>query len=93
MKLKNKVASITGGSRGIGFATAERFLKEGAVVVVAASSAQNAQKAADRLKELYPQGEVSGISPDLGNLPSVKEAFDRLDKYVFNSWQINNSEG
>ena len=30
MKLKEKVAIVTGGSRGIGFATADAFLREGA---------------------------------------------------------------
>ena len=34
MKLKEKVAIVTGGSRGIGFATVKKFLEEGATVVL-----------------------------------------------------------
>ena len=51
MRLKNKVAIITGGSRGIGFATADKFLKEGATVILTASSQGSADKAVALLKE------------------------------------------
>ena len=75
MKLKGKVAVITGGSRGIGFATADRFLKEGAVVVLTASTPENAARAAGKLREIHPEGIVEGVSPDLSSFESVLEVF------------------
>ncbi len=78
MRLENKVAVITGGSRGIGFATAEKFIQEGAAVVIAASSPASAEKAVLKLKEKYPAATVGGISPDLSSLESVKAAFEQV---------------
>ena len=75
MRLKDTVALITGGSRGIGFATADRFLQEGAVVILTASSQGSADRAVARLKEKHPGGTVAGISPDLSSLESVRTAF------------------
>ncbi len=78
MRLQNKVTVITGGSRGIGFATAEAFLKEGAKVIVTASSQANADKAAAKLLEKHPGSVVGGISPDLSSLESVRSAFEAI---------------
>ena len=75
MRLQNKVAIITGGSRGIGYATAEKFLQEGAVVVITASSKATADKAVEKLIAAYPQSQISGLSPDLTNMESVRTAF------------------
>lgn len=92
MRLKDKVTIITGGSRGIGFATAEKFLEEGAIVIVAASSQENADKAAASLKEKYPAAKVDGISPDLSSLESVREAFGEcVKKYGHIDVLINNA--
>lgn len=75
MRLKDKVALITGGSRGIGYATADKFLAEGARVIVTASSQASADRAVAQLKEKYPNATVAGISPDLSSLKAVQEAF------------------
>ena len=92
MRLKDKVAIITGGSRGIGFATADKFLKEGATVVVAASSQESADTAVDKLKEKYPNAIVAGISPNLASMESVRKAFkEAIEKYGCVDILVNNA--
>ena len=92
MRLKNKIAVVTGGSRGIGFATVERFLQEGATVILTASSAASAQKAAERLKEKYPEAKVAGISPDLTDLESVRTTFNNIvERYGAIHILVNNA--
>ena len=92
MRLKDKVAIITGGSRGIGFATADKFLEEGAVVIITASRPDSAKKGADRLKERHPDGIVEAISPDLGSLTAVRAAFeDVVSRYERIDILVNNA--
>lgn len=76
MLLEGKVAIVTGGSRGIGFAVVKEFLKEGATVVLCGSKKESADKAVDELKAENPAWNVSGIYPDLTSYESVKTAFD-----------------
>ena len=80
MKLRNKLAIITGGSRGIGFATAEKFLQEGARVIITASSQSTVGKAVEKLKALYPEAVVDGISPNLAVFDEVRDAFRAVEE-------------
>lgn len=92
MELKDKVAIVTGGSRGIGFATVEAFLKEGAAVVLCASRQETADKAVEILKEKYPDARVEGIWPNLSSLEDVKAAFDKVaEKYGSIDILVNNA--
>jgi len=92
MRLQNKVAIITGGSRGIGYATADKFLSEGATVILTASSPESAEKAVAKLKEKHPNATVAGISPDLSSLESVRTAFrEATAKYGCVDILVNNA--
>lgn len=92
MRLQNKVAIVTGGSRGIGYATVEAFLREGATVILTASRKENAEKAVMQLKEAHPDAVVDGISPNLTDFDevsaafrAVKERYGRIDILVNNA--------
>ncbi|WP_122642209.1 SDR family NAD(P)-dependent oxidoreductase [Luxibacter massiliensis] len=92
LRLKDKVAIITGGSRGIGFATADRFLEEGAKVIIAASSQETTAKAVSKLKEMHPGSVIDGIYPNLSSLESVRQAFqEATSKYGCVDILVNNA--
>ncbi len=92
MRLQNKVAIITGGSRGIGFATANKFLAEGAKVIIAASTQETADKAVEKLKAEHPNSVVAGIAPELSSLESVRAAFRKtVEQYGCVDILVNNA--
>ena len=76
--LKGKVAVITGGTRGIGFATVKKFLENGAAVVLFGSRQETVDKALAALKEENPDWPVSGAWPDLGSEEAVAAELEKI---------------
>jgi len=74
-KLKDKVAVITGGTTGIGFATAKRFIDEGAKVVLTGT---NPETLAIARSELGDRAEV--IASDASKEADIKALFDTVVK-------------
>lgn len=90
--LKGKVAIITGGTRGIGFATVKKFLENGAKVILFGSREETVNKALASLKEENPAWEVSGAWPKLSDseavaqeIEKIREKFGRIDILVNNA--------
>ena len=92
MDLQNKVALITGGSRGIGNATVKAFLRAGATVILTASSLENAQKSVAALRKEFPDGVVDGIAPDLTCMECVRKNYEEIaEKYGHLDILVNNA--
>lgn len=68
MRLQNKVAIITGGANGIGYATAKRFLEEGAKVAICDLAGPGLAKAAEELAAL---GETLALPCDVTDEQAV----------------------
>ena len=75
--LSGRVAVVTGGAGGIGSATAERYLSEGACVVLADIDAQALAATLNRLSEKHGRDVVRAVEMDVSDENSVEAAFRR----------------
>lgn len=90
--LDNKVAIITGGTRGIGFETARTFLENGAKVAIFGSREETVKKALESLQQENADYEVIGLHPTLTNEEEVKTAFETVkEKFGKIDILINNA--
>lgn len=78
--LKNKVAIITGATRGIGFETAKVFLENNAKVAILGSKEETVTTAINKLKEINPNYEVLGFYPNLTNELELQETFKKINE-------------
>lgn len=90
--LKNKVAVVTGGTRGIGLGIVRKYLENGAKVALFGSRKETVDKALATLKEENASWEVIGLYPDLKDakaveeaIVSVKETWGKVDILVNNA--------
>ncbi len=73
--LKNKVALITGGSKGIGYGIAQALIAQNVNVAITSRSEVSAQKAADALNTNAPMGaKAIGIEANVKDFDSVEQA-------------------
>lgn len=90
--LKDKVAIITGGTRGIGIETVRTFLKNGAKVVLFGSREQTVSKAIDELRIENSDYEVIGFYPTLYDEIEVKDVFEKVvERYGKVDIVVNNA--
>jgi 3-oxoacyl-[acyl-carrier protein] reductase len=76
-KLENKVALITGGSKGIGYGIAQVLMREKMRVMITSRSAKAAEDAAAELNR-SGGGEAMGIAADVRDLKSQENAVGKL---------------
>src|SRR4029077_4639474 len=74
-KLNGKIALITGGTTGLGFATAERFVREGAEVVITGRRQAELDSSVKRLGQ-----NVLGVQGDVSKLADLDRLYATIQK-------------
>lgn len=90
--LNNKVALITGGSKGIGYGIAYALMQQGVNVAVTSRSVASAEKAAEQLNAEVSSAKAIGLEADVRQLESQQkavkttlDAFGQLDIVIANA--------
>ena len=74
MKLQNKVALITGGSSGIGLATAKLFIEQGAKVIVTGTNTDKLNEAQEKLGD-----NLLTVKSDTANLDDINQLYELIE--------------
>ena len=77
--MKSKIALVTGGNRGIGFAITKGLLHKSYKVIITSRSLEKAKEAAQKLRSL---GKVIAIELDVANDNSIEQALENLTQEI-----------
>ena len=91
--LNDKVAIITGGTRGIGLETAKVFLENNAKVAILGSKEETVNNAIKELLEINNNYQVIGFHPNLTNESELKETFEKIKEHFGNIDILVNNAG
>lgn len=72
-KLKDKIAVVTGGTAGIGFATAQEFIAQGAKVIITGRNKQGIDQAIEKLGR-----NARGIQSDASNINDIEKLVEQV---------------
>lgn len=90
--INNKVVIVTGGTRGIGFATVKKFLAHGAKVALCGSKKETVDKALKELNTINPNYNIVGFFPNLLDSNEIKDMVNTvLEKWGTIDVLINNA--
>ena len=88
--LEGKVAVVTGGTRGIGYAIVEKFLENGAQVILFGSRKETVNNALETLRKKYSK--VDGFYPKLTDEKELSSVFKQIkDTYGHIDILVNNA--
>ena len=90
--LTNKVAIITGGAQGFGFAISERFIQSGAKVIMWDIDEDAAKKAKEKINSdnlSYQILDVTNSENINKNLKKIENQFNKIDIFINNAGNLN----
>jgi 3-oxoacyl-[acyl-carrier protein] reductase len=77
LHLTDKIALVTGSSRGLGLACAEALVQEGCHVTLCARGEAGLRQAAEQIRAVGGSGRVATVAADLATINGVQEVIDR----------------
>ena len=86
--LSNKVAIVTGGAQGFGFAITERFVKSGAKVIIWDIDKKTAEEAIKKINSencIYQIVDVKNFDQISKNMIEVEKKFNKIDIFINNA--------